>query len=214
MARGESGTFGCGGLQALSIKALFLARFSLVYEVSAHEFAPNAARHSSAEEDCCARSVEGCRQPLCGSLVPDETVSRLQTTVAENIAGSVPNKSASPQPTLRSTTASIASLTSLPTKSASYKRKWSIDPLGSRGARTLLLYSMMLHCVAFICKALQHKGSAMIARCAQLHPVGLNCTFSGRDCIKWLYKTGDLIRQGSRAFSAIRPVPRQQCLAA
>ena len=83
-----------------------------------------------------------------------------------------------------------------------------------RGARTLLLYSMMLHCVAFICKALQHKGSAMIARCAQLHPVGLNCTFSGRDCIKWLYKTGDLIRQGSRAFSAIRPVPRQQCLAA
>ncbi len=80
--------------------------------------------------------------------------------------------------------------------------------------QTLLLYSMMLHCVAFICKALQHKGSAMIARCAQLHPVGLNCTFSGRDCIKWLYKTGDLIRQGSRAFSAIRPVPRQQCLAA
>jgi hypothetical protein len=58
----------------------------------------------------------------------------------------------------------------------------------SKGARTLLLSSTLLHSVASVCNPLQHKGLRLIASCTELHPVGLFCSFSGRACIKRLYK--------------------------
>ena len=56
------------------------------------------------------------------------------------------------------------------------------------GARTLLLSSTLLHSVASVCNPLQHKGLRLIASCTELQPVGFFCSFSGRACIKRLYK--------------------------